>query len=205
VQAEDEQSDRVACVVTHGQPAKADTALPVLYEDCELISNLCNVRFGDYYGKGSNHRFVRYQLRRTGNDQRYHTFITDGTYWSKRHVLLDCDFGAGTAWDDVLWKQTGWQSDYSVQWTLRLTTVPNAAVRIVGATGTVAFAGVAAPSGVLEMPLAQCRVHPPRKLTCPTTEKVVESQTPHMVTVTADGVNKEAAVTMSSRKELVLR
>lgn len=65
VEAEDERTTEIACVVTHGHYQKADTALPVFYENVTLISNLRNVRFGDYYGKGSNHRFTRCKFVRT--------------------------------------------------------------------------------------------------------------------------------------------
>lgn len=205
VESDDSATDRVACVVTHGQPSKADTCLPVYYEDCRLISNICNVRFGDYYGKGSNHHFIRCVLERTGNADSYHTFVVDGTYWSKRHVLLDCTFGPGTAWDDVLWKLTSNKSFYSIAWTLTLHTAPNAVVRITDAAGEVAFEGTAGATGTLQVPLTQCIVRPPAKLKCPSTEKEIEANTPHTVTVTLGTGEKEALVEMTSRRELVLR
>lgn len=205
VLADDPQTSRIACVVTHGQTENADTCLPVFYENCRLISDTCNIRFGDYYGRGSNHQFLNCRFERAGTSTNYHTFAVDGYYWSRRHVLLDCTFGPGAAWDDVIWMHTAPSSFYSVAWTLALQTIPDAAVRVTDATGAVAFEGQAPASGRLEIPLTQCVVHPPKKFACPSTGKETDVRTPHTVAVTSGGVTKQAAVEMTGRREVTLR
>ena len=205
VEALDDKTSQIACVVTHGQPAKADTCLPVWYRDCTLISNLCNVRFSDYYGKGSNHHFVRCRIVRTGNDERYHTFIVDGAYWSKRHVLLDCVFEGGAAYNDVLWKITSAKSFYSVKWTLTVKTLPGAKVAITDKEGQVEFEGKADATGKVDVPLTQCVVRPPAKLKCPSTERVEDVKTPHAVTATLGAWTKTATVEMTEKHEITVR
>jgi len=204
VETEDNQTSQVACVVTHGHPQKADTALPVKYRGLTLISNLCHVRMGDYYGKGSNHHFVRCKLIRTGKDSRYHTFIVDGAYWSKRHVLLDCEFGTGASPDDVFWKRTSWKSFYSVKWTLTLKTAPGAKVVVKDKDGEVELEGKASPEGLVKAPLTQyvIQMSPGRKSPC--LEHVKEVKTPHRVEVTVNGKTEAANVEMSGSKELAL-
>ena len=203
VVAEDEKTTQVACIVTHGHPHKADTSLPVWYRNCTLMSNTCVVRFGDYYGKGSNHHFVNCRLERIGAEDRFRTFIVDGAYWSKRHVLLDCEFGEGTAPDDVLWKRTGWKSFYDIKWTLSLTTLPGAKVTVTDKAGEVAFDGVAA-TGKLDIPITQYRIQRPRKLKLPSTEIDKQVKTPHKVTTTLGVLKKSAQVEMTKRQTLTL-
>jgi hypothetical protein len=115
VEVEDDKTSRAACIDTHGLPDKADTVLPVYYRNCTLVSNICHVRFGDSYGQGSNHQFINCRFIRTGRDPRYHTFIFDGSFWSRRNVVLDCEFGEGTRYDDVVWQKTANTSSYSVK------------------------------------------------------------------------------------------
>ena len=201
--AEDEKTTQVACVVTHGQAAKADTCLPVWYRDCTLMSNYCIIRFSDYYGKGSNHHFINCRLERIGDDQRFRTFIFDGGYWSKRHVLLDCTFGEGTAPDDVFWKITSGKSFYDVQWTLTLTTLPGAKVTVKDAAGEVAFEGAAA-TGKLEIPLTQYRVQMPEKTKTPSEKHVKHVKTPHAVTVELAGRTKTETVNMTEKRTITL-
>ncbi|MGD8239291.1 MAG: hypothetical protein PVH68_12105, partial [Armatimonadota bacterium] len=204
VEAQDEHTDQVACIVTHGHPDKADTALPVTYQDMTLVSNLCHVRMGDYYGKGSNHHFVRCKLVRTGDDSRYHTFIVDGAYWSKRHVLLDCEFGPGTAFDNVFWKRTSWKSFYSPRWTLTLRTTPGAQVTIRDSAGGLAFEGTADAAGSVSVPLTQCVIHMPEKAKTPCLEHAKDMKTPHTITVSHNGREKTASVEMTGERELSL-
>ena len=202
VEAQDDDTSQVACVVTHGHPAKAETALPVTYQDATLISNLCHVRMGDYYGKGSNHHFVGCKFVRTGNDSRYHTFIVDGAYWSKRHVLLDCDFGEGTSYDDVFWKRTSPRSFYSVKWTLTVKTAPGAQVTIKDKDGATEFEGLADEAGFAMAPVTQCIVRMPPKAKSPCREHIKELKTPHTVTVEHQGKTKTLTVEMTKRQEV---
>jgi hypothetical protein len=202
VLATDDKTDQVACVVTHGHPAKADTCLPVTYRDCTLISNLCNVRMGDYYGKGSNHHFERCKFVRAGSDPRYHTFIVDGQYWSRRHVMRDCEFGPGTAYNDVLWKLTSNKSFYSIAWTLTVKAEPGAKVTIKDKTGAVEFEGAVGADGSVSAPLTQCVIRPPDKLKCPSTERVEDVKTPHTVAVEKDGKAATKSVEMTKKQEL---
>ena len=202
--SEDEKTTQVACVVTHGQPAKADTCLPVWYRDCTLMSNYCVVRFSDYYGKGSNHHFINCKLERVGAEDRFRTFIVDGGYWSKRHVLLDCTFGEGTAPDNVFWKITSPKSFYDIKWTLTLRTIPGARITIKDKEGEVEFEGKAGVTGKLEIPMTQYRVQMPPKTKTPSEKHVKHMKTPHTVTMELGALGRTTTVDMTKKQTLTL-
>jgi len=155
---DDENSKVVASVVTQG--TKRSDSPPVLYKDNELSSNINVIRFGDYYGRGYNHRFERCKLIRTGNYSDFYTFIFDGGYSRDGHVLLDTEFGEGTAYDDVFWKRTGDLSSYSVQWTLTINAKANVPVIITDKEGNEVFNGMIDNTGRLDIPLTQVVIRP---------------------------------------------
>ena len=202
VEAEDEATSQVACVVTHGHPSTAETALPVTYLNATLVSNLCNVRFGDYYGKGSNHHFINCKFIRTGNDKRYHTFIVDGAYWSTRHVLLDCEFGPGTRYDDVFWKRTSRKSFYSIKWTLTLKSTPGADVTIKNKQNEVEFRGRSDKEGIIEAALTQCDIRMPEGAKSPCLEHVKHFRTPHTISVLKNGKKETLVIEMTQKRRL---
>jgi len=144
--------------VAHGY--KEDSALPVRYRNCTLISNVCNVRFGDDYSRGSNHRIERCKLVKSGNNPKYHTFVFDGGYWTRNHVVLDCEFEGGARFDDVYWRRVSAKANYSVAWTLELKAAPGAKVVIKDKNGKEVFSGAADANGKASAPLTQCIIRP---------------------------------------------
>jgi len=200
VEAEDEETSMIGCVATQGDRKEDNN--PVVYADSEFLSNLAPIRFGDGYGQGWNHHFERCTLRRTGDDDRFHTLVFDEGFDLKDHVLLDCEFDQGTAWDDVLWKRTGTGSEYTVKWTLTLQTQPNASVEITDTTDETVFTGTTDSEGNLEVPLTQANVSRPDDSSTPTTETDVTMKTPHTVTVTANGEQRTETVEMTERRTL---
>jgi len=202
VEAEDEETPRIGCVATQGD--KKEDNNPVVYADSELLSNLAPIRFGDGYGQGWNHHFKRCTLRRTGDDDRFHTFVFDGGYDSKDHVILDCEFGEGTSWDDVWWKETGTGSEYTVKWTLTLQTQPNADVEITDTTDETVFTGTADSDGNLDVPLTQGILSRADDSSLPTTETDITTKTPHTVTVSTDDGEQTETVEMTDQRTLDL-
>ncbi|KPJ55549.1 MAG: hypothetical protein AMS16_04070 [Planctomycetes bacterium DG_58] len=215
-EAQDETAKQIACVVCQGHYNKPDS-LPVVYRNCRLISNICNVRFGDSYGKGNNHHIVNCTFTRSGSRDDYHTFVFGGQYWNFGHVIRDCVFGPGTAYNDVWWKETGRRSWYKVQWTLTLKAPPGAKVTIRQAQALeaktpeepnepeTAFDGTLGPNGEVEVPLTQCVIRPPVKYNwkAGTVDRREIALTPHTVTVTAGG--KEATATVEMTRKRFLR
>ena len=159
IMAEDTLVRKAACVDTQGAYNDRSTHLPVFYKNCSFTSNRCNIRFGDEYGQGSNHRFINCSIIKTGNHPHYHTFEFDGHSSVFNHVLLDCDFLGGALYNDVQWTNTQSLSNYSIKWTLNLVTTPGASVRIIDKNGHRSFSGTA-DDGKISIPLTQCIIRP---------------------------------------------
>src|SRR5690606_20848314 len=126
----DDTLSKASCVNTQGAYNDRPKHLPILYPDNTLISNHCNIRFGDDYGQGSNHHFIRCKLIRSGNNPAYHTFIFDGGNAVSGHVLLDCEFKNGAGELDVYWHRTGTTSNYSILQTLQVYAPPGTRISI---------------------------------------------------------------------------
>jgi len=212
VMARDDKTVQAACLSAHGNYKKADKVLPVYYRRNTLISNICNVRFGDSYGKGSNHRIVDCKLVKVGDHPRYHTFAFSGAYWCKRNVIQDCTFEGGARYNDVEWQRTGKQSFYDVRWTLSLKVPEGAKVAITDATGAEVDMAAATPApaaatkddGAVAIALDQCRIAPGGG-NQPHTNSIETKKTPHTVTVTAGGKTATATVEMTKKRFLEFR
>jgi len=70
----DEKTANGACVVTQGNPSRTPGMLPVYYRNSTFLSNVCNVKFGDDYGVGSNHHFEGCKFVKVGDHPKYRTF-----------------------------------------------------------------------------------------------------------------------------------
>lgn len=213
-ESQDEEAQQIASVVAQGHFRKPDS-LPVEYKNCRLISNICNVRFGDSYGKGNNHHFINCTFVKSGDKDDYHTFAFGGAYWNFGHVIRDCTFEPGTAYNDVWWKRTGDKSWYQVEWTLTLKAPPGAEVSIRekrnernavtdGQDPALAFEGTVDSEGVLRIPLRQCIITPPEKYDWRkgSTDKKEIACTPHTIEVLVDGERKKLEVSMDQAQEL---
>ena len=191
----DGQTRQAACVVTQGLHGRTAQHLPILYEGNTFISNILNVRFGDYYGVGSNHRFVRCTFVRIGTDPRYHTFLFEIGYPCKNHAIRDCTFQAGASPDSVKWVNATADHDYAVQWTLTVNTLPGAGVVVRDRSGRKVFSGDADEEGHLAVPIAQ--------YTAKATGKIVH--TPHTVSATRDGGTTDVQVTVDRAKTVTVK
>jgi hypothetical protein len=195
VLAGDAQTKQVACVVTQGLQDRTAEHQPIVYKDDTLISNLCNVRFGDYYGVGSNHQFVGCRFVKVGADPRYRTFIFDSGYPCRNHVIRDCTFEGGASLDSVEWGDPKSDHDFTVQWTLTVRTAPGAKVTIKDKEGKEAFSGVADAKGVASASLSQYKAKAAGKTML----------TPHTVTVDVGGKVATKEVTMDRKQEMTLK
>jgi hypothetical protein len=217
-EAQDETAKQIACIVAQGHASKP-RSLPVVYRNCHLISNVCNVRFGDSYGKGNNHHFLDCIFTKSGNRDDYHTFAFDGGGSNYGHVVRDGVFGPGTAYNDVWWKRTGARSWYKVQWTLTLKAPHGAKVTIRQKQALeaeapeepqepdTAFEGVVGPDGELTVPLTQCVIRPPADYNWRrgSHDRREIPLTPHTVAVTWGGKIVIATVEMTQKRALELK
>ncbi len=153
--AEDEETQQISCVTTQGNASRTKEMLPIRYEDNTFISNRLNVRFGDYYGVGSNHQFIRCKFVRVGDDPKYSTFFFDTGLPCKNHVLLDCLFEGGAGLDRVSWADKKADADFSVKWTLTLKSPSAAEVVIDDQSGAEVFHGKLEATRPLSVPLTE--------------------------------------------------
>ena len=190
--ADDEKTTNAACVVTQGNANRTPEMLPVYYRDCTFISNVCNVKFGDDYGTGSNHHFERCRFVKVGDREDYRTLWFGSGYPSKDHVLLDCTYESGASPEKIQWLAATGDHSFHVAWTLTVHAKPGVKVVIEDASGAEVFSGVADEQGVLKAPLVEYV----RKFDGKTLK------TPHRVTATADNARAEKTVTMDGAKEI---
>lgn len=160
IEADDTKCHKGACVDAQGAFNDRSKHLPLYYKDCLLISNICNVRFGDDYGQGSNHRFINCKIIKTGNNPNYHTFVFDGHSSVFNHLFLDCEFIGGASYHDVYWNNTQSLSNYQIAWTLDIETEPGAKILIKNKNGKVEVEAFANVAGHYSTPLAQCMMRP---------------------------------------------
>lgn len=152
-------NNRAASIVTHGA-SNDSLPVPIYYRNCKIISNFCNIRFGDSYARGHHHKFYNSDLIRIGNHPDYHTFVFDGGYWGWDHHLIDCRFLSGATYDDVYWKRTGLYSNYSVGYTLCVNANPGSQITIKDAKDSVVYNGVMPASGVITDTLLRSTIRP---------------------------------------------
>ena len=160
IETDDTISHKAACVDTQGAFNDRSKHLPLYYKDCSLISNICNVRFGDEYGQGSNHQFINCKIIKTGNNPNYHTFVFDGHSSVFNHVFLDCEFIGGASYKNVYWNNTQSLSNYRIAWTLDIKTNPGAKILIKDKNGKIKVEAVANTSGQYSTSLVQCIIRP---------------------------------------------
>lgn len=165
----DNDTPRIASIVAHGTYRLADAQEPVYYENAELISNICNVRFGDDYGVGSNTRFIGCRFVRVGDDPRYRTFNFSRAAISRHHVVRDPVFEGGASMDSIAF--TSDEQDVTFEWTVTVKTEPNATIAVHDAHGHEVWQGRADEAGDAAVPLAQqtvtragTRVHTPHRI-----------------------------------------
>ncbi|HUV38473.1 MAG TPA: hypothetical protein VMY39_02620, partial [Planctomycetota bacterium] len=219
VVADEETSENAQCVSVNGS-ARGTDAPVVLYEGNTFISNACNVRLAESYGASGNQRFVANTLVRVGNDPRYHT-VRCG-WWvmpTTGNLFVDTTFKGGAGFDKVSFEGGPWklsekdarthghlkgERDFTVQWTLTVTTVPGAKITIKDGKGEEVFTGAAGLDGKTTAVLSQYtqvgRGAKGEGAVPSDSEKI--SHTPHTVTVEKDGRTVTRTVDMTAKKEL---
>jgi hypothetical protein len=212
IMEEDTLVRKAACVDTQGAFNDRSKHLPLYYKNCTLISNRCNIRFGDEYGRGSNHRFISCKIIKEGNQPDYHTFEFDGHSSVFNHVLLDCDFTGGASYDDVYWTDTQSLSNYSISWTLNLKSSPGAIIRITDNNGRETFSGKVKEDGEISLPLTQSIIRPvewtPDGKEIEVTNKSQfqeEKFNPYVVEAEKDGKKETRTISMEKELELVIK
>ena len=192
VTGDDAKTYNGSCIVTQGIHTRTAEMLPVYYRNCTFISNTCNVKFGDGYGVGSNHRFENCRFVKVGKHAKYTTFRFGRGYPCKNHVLLDCTFEGGASPDKVEWVDAKADHSFSVAWTVTIQTAPGSRITITDKTGKEVFTGQADAKGVLHAPLTQYL----RKQSGRT------PMTPHKITTVKGNARAEKTVTMDAAKEI---
>jgi hypothetical protein len=210
----DDQTDKAAPIVVQGHFRKPDSK-PIYYRNNRFISNLTLVQFGDAYGKGNNHHFEDCVFVRIGDDPRFRTFGFGGAFFNFGHVILDGRFEGGARADDVNWLETGSQSAYEIQWSLRLQTAAGAKVVVKDSEGTIVHDTTADADGKVSLALAECVIRPVEwqptdtmdvgRAAASKTEHQRQPRTPHIVTVTIDGRDVSKTVSMTGVQDVEIR
>lgn len=110
---------QAAAIVTQGQPPRCGTEAPVFYVANTLISNIANVRMGDYYGAGCNHRFYGNEMIQVGSRPDYRTFLFDWPSATVDQFFFDTSFSGGAGFDSIEFSQV--TQEFCAGWTLTVT------------------------------------------------------------------------------------
>ncbi|MCK5682652.1 T9SS type A sorting domain-containing protein, partial [bacterium] len=151
-------NNRASCVSTHGA-YNSRQALPLFYDNCKLISNFCNIRFGDAYAIGDNHRFINCELIKEGAHPDYHSFVFDGGDFGINHQLINCEFLNGAQYDDVFWKNTVSCSYYGMGHAFCIYGTYGTIVRLKNALDNIIFTTTIPISGVIDETLLYSAIH----------------------------------------------
>lgn len=152
----DEQSTQAACVVTQGLSKRTDSHERILYKDNIFISNICNIRFGDYYGSGSHHVFENCKFIRAGNLREYRTFLWDTNAPCKNHHLINPSFG-GEASLSFMDLKSG-DHDITVSWPVTVKGAPRRNIYVKDVDGNVLFEKMADEKGDCSFVLRQYKL-----------------------------------------------
>lgn len=211
IYSQDNIVEKAACVVTQGSNNDRSKHLPLYYKNTVLESNICNIRYGDVYGRGSNHQFFNCKIIKTGNNVNYHTFVFDGGASVFNHVLRDCEFIGGAAYNDVYWNNTQSKSNYRIDWTLAVETAPDADVIVNDRKGENAFSGKSGPSGKIEMVLTESIIRPVEwKLGSEETEveekynHQEERFSPYTVTIKKNGEQSSKVIELTKKSTITV-
>ncbi len=150
-----ESITQAAAIVTQGLRKRCGTEAPVLWQDNVLISNVANVRMGDYYAAGCNHVMVGNHHIRSGNRTDYRTFQFDVNWALLDHHLIDATYAGGASIDSLRFRHggqmlhVGWTAQVRVRRDAQL--APGAAVMVYDSEGAVVAQGVTGADGRLDV------------------------------------------------------
>lgn len=148
---------QAAALVTQGDPKRCGTEAPVRYLNNTLISNVMNVRMGDYYGAGCNHRFFDTRIVRVGDRADYRTFAFDTRRPTNEQYFFDTVLEGGASYESVEFLNP--EQEMLVGWTVAVRVldgkeaVRGAIVRVRDGEGTVVQAGTTGPQGTWSAPV----------------------------------------------------
>jgi hypothetical protein len=161
-----------------------------------IVSNLCNVRFGDNYGHGGRYQFLSNVLAKVGNDLRYKTIRLGWDGWKYEtygHVFIDTEFEGGAGYDSVSFDGAGQaRYDFSAGWRLDVKTAGGAKISIADNNGVQVFSGQVPAEGTISVPLIQYVQKRDGRV----------AQTPHTVTVEKDGKTETTVVAMDKARRI---
>lgn len=144
---------QAAAIVTQGLRKRCGTEDPVLWQDNLLISNIANVRMGDYYAAGCNHRLHGNHLVRLGDRPDYRSYQFDVGWDLRDHHVVDASHADGASIDSLRFRNAGQQ--LHVGWTVQVRVesagqpVPGAQVEVFDLAGDLVASGNAGADGVL--------------------------------------------------------
>lgn len=115
---------QAAAIVTQGLRKRCGTEAPVLWQDNVLISNIANVRMGDYYAAGCNHRMHGNHHVRIGNRSDYYTYQFDVGWDVRDHHVVDASYAGGAGIDSLRFRHAG--QELQVGWTVQVRVRENA-------------------------------------------------------------------------------
>ncbi len=98
--AEDQKAEGHAIAALGADSGNPDEKIRLIGNT--IVSNLCNVRFGDNYGHGGRYHFLSNAFARVGNDPRYKTIRLSWDGWkyeTSGHVFIDTEFEGGAGYD----------------------------------------------------------------------------------------------------------
>lgn len=110
--------DQAAAIVTQGLSKRCGTEAPLLWQDNVLISNIANVRMGDYYAAGCNHRMHGNHHVRIGDRSDYRTFQFDVGWAVRDHHVVDASYAGGASIDSVAFRHP--EQELHVGWTVQV-------------------------------------------------------------------------------------
>jgi len=186
-----EASDIQGAIVVPGDGNQ--TAPPHVYENNRVISNFCNVRFGESYGTGANTRFYDNTFVKEGPTRSDYRTIQCGSEnpLTTNHELYDSSFEGGASYDAVLFAGAqAANNNFYVGWTLTIETEPLADITIEDVGDVVVYSDQADGSGIAQAKILQYRHKQAGKT----------FYTPHEVMVTKGEGSGSAIVTVDAKK-----
>ena len=116
----------------------------------------------------------------------------DNGYPCKNHILRDCTFEDGAGEDSVKWADSKADHDFTVEWTVKVTSAPGAEVQILDKNGREVFSGATNAEGELEAPLAHYKATPTGR----------EMATPHTFMIRKGDKEKRQQVMMDKPRSI---
>ena len=172
--------------------ARRGKPIPIEFRNNTIVSNFANFNMQDSYGVANNYRFVGNKFVKVGERADYATIRARSGYASTGHVFRDSTFEGGAGYDKSTARRN--VDGFTVQWTLTISTTPDAKVSIKDKNDKVVFSGNVPAEGKIAVPLTQYIRQ----------GDGITPVTPHTVTVLKDGKTVSKTVEMDGKKDVRL-